>query len=182
MCNRMPLLGRETFFLPSSERLRALQGMSLETGPTAVFCPSVLTAHTWHLKTIGRRLQVETLEDTSARMSRLLETHPPPKAPFPMGCICYASNDLFDIGTVGPSRSEGCNALETSSHTSARRFMPCNAAPASQLPGTHSHLNHALQKALKPRHKLCMLSSASHKTCSAASCTANCARFNLHLR
>ena len=54
----------------------------------------------------GKRLQVETLQDTPARMSKPLEPHPTPKAPFPMGVICYASNDLFEHRHMGPLRSE----------------------------------------------------------------------------
>ena len=44
-------------------------------------------------------------------------THRPPlKALFPMGRICYASNDLFKRDTMAPLRSEGWNALETNPH------------------------------------------------------------------
>ena len=127
-------------FLPSSERLRALQGMSLETGPAAVFCPSVITAHTLHLKTFGKSLQVETLQDTPVRMSKLLETRPPPTAPFPLGCITHQTIYYLHRhhGPITLRRLK-CFGNEPT-------YISFQIHAASQLPQTHSHINHALQK------------------------------------
>ena len=83
----------------------------------------------------------------SACRSKPLKIHPPTcqnswththpqKHPFQWS-VFITHQTIED--TMAPLRSEGWNALETNAHISARRFM-------LQLPKTHSHLNHALQK------------------------------------
>ena len=140
-------------------------------------CPFVITAHTLHLKTFGKRLQVETLEDTPAHMSKLLDTHPPPKAPFPMGRIYYASNDRRHHGPItlrrlkcfGNERTHICPQIHA---PTPKNTLPSKPRSPKRTPAINPRKPYAAVTIYTSHHAL--ISRSQNIFCNAEFCIAEC--------